>query len=159
MVAATTANPTIAKMDKQSGVWSPLDPLAVGLSKDNKMSYSVRKRGHRSRIKVSFGIDLMIKNAHDCGWMFEDSHRECTVRRSGVCVCSMNGSVGEDASRVFRRSGCVCLLHEEECGCRCVLCVCVYGTVDEGVCVCMYVCVCACTRMGASVWMKVCVCV
>ena len=73
----------------------------------------------------------------------------------------MNGSVGEDASRVFRRSGCVCLLHEEECGCRCVLCVCVYGTVDEGVCVCMYVCVCVCVHPHGRVCVDegVCVCV
>ena len=40
MVAATTANPTITRTDKRSGVWSPLDPLvpfSVGLSKDDPL--------------------------------------------------------------------------------------------------------------------------
>ena len=54
MVAATTANPTITRTDKWSGVWSPLDPpvlfsvpFSVGLSKVSKIAYNVSKRGHR----------------------------------------------------------------------------------------------------------------
>ena len=107
MVTVTTANPTITRTDKRSGVRRPLDPLvpfsvglvlfsvpfsvglvlfsvpfsvglvlfsvpfSVGLSKVSKMAYSVSKRGHRSRIKVLFRIDLIIKNAHNYRWMFE----------------------------------------------------------------------------------------